>query len=226
MSVRLVNQAAIVTESARTPAPTEINLHRNSKVLEVSFDDGARFELPCQYLRVFSPSAETRVAERRGEPVLGKENVNITRIDPVGTYAVKIAFDDGHDTGIYSWDTLYELGRDRRENWEQYQARARSREEKLAAERNSGDGAGAKVKVRYFERLVDRMGRESEDIALPGPLPDVRALLAALIARDPPLGNTLSEEQVKVTVNKQLADPQTRLRDGDEVAVVPIRPVV
>ena len=93
------------------PKPTDINLHQQSKILELSFDDGSKFELPCEYLRVYSPSAEVR-GHGPGQEILqlGKENVNITAINPIGNYAIQIDFDDDHKTGIYSWDTLYELG--------------------------------------------------------------------------------------------------------------------
>lgn len=103
------------------PRPTEINLHQRSRVLEIAFDDGERFELSCEYLRVFSPSAEVR-GHGPGQEVLqvAKEGVNITRIEPVGHYALKLHFDDGHDTGIYSWDHLLELGRRHDVNWSAY----------------------------------------------------------------------------------------------------------
>jgi len=103
------------------PVPTEINLHRQSRVLEITFDDGAHFNLPCEYLRVFSPSAEVQ-GHGPGQRVLqiGKEGVNIDRIEPVGNYAVCLHFDDEHNTGIYSWETLYKLGVDHEENWRQY----------------------------------------------------------------------------------------------------------
>ena len=108
------------------PTPTEINLHQKSRVLEVSFDDGQRFELPCEYLRVYSPSAEVR-GHGPGQEVLqvGKEDVNIEAIDPVGNYAIKPHFSDGHDTGIYSWDTLYNLGLHQDELWQEYLDRLR-----------------------------------------------------------------------------------------------------
>ena len=103
------------------PVPTELNLHRQSRVLEISFDDGAHFNLPCEYLRVFSPSAEVQ-GHGPGQRVLqvGKEDVNIDRIEPVGNYAVCLHFDDEHNTGIYSWDTLYALGANHEQNWKQY----------------------------------------------------------------------------------------------------------
>jgi len=105
------------------PQPTELNLHRQSRVLEIAFDDGAHFNLPCEYLRVFSPSAEVQghsPEERKLE--VGKEEVNVDRIEPVGNYAVLLHFDDGHNTGIYSWETLYKLGASQQLNWKQYLA--------------------------------------------------------------------------------------------------------
>ena len=102
-------------------APTELNLHQQSRVLEITFDDGTHFKLPCEYLRVFSPSAEVQ-GHGPGQEVLqvGKEDVNIAQITPVGHYAVILHFDDEHNTGIYSWDTLYDLGANYEENWKNY----------------------------------------------------------------------------------------------------------
>ena len=101
--------------------PTEIKLHQNSRLLEVAFEDGTHFQLPCEYLRVFSPSAEVRGhGPGTGTLVTGKEGVNITTIEPVGNYAVRLVFDDGHSTGLYSWNVLYELGADKESNWRDY----------------------------------------------------------------------------------------------------------
>jgi DUF971 family protein len=104
-----------------TPRPTDIKLHQQSKVLEISFDDGSTFNLPCEYLRVYSPSAEVR-GHGPGQEVLqvGKEDVNITNIEPIGNYAIKLEFDDGHNTGLYSWDTLYQLGANHEALWQEY----------------------------------------------------------------------------------------------------------
>jgi DUF971 family protein len=104
-----------------TVRPTDIKLHQKSRVLEISFDDGSHFNLPCEYLRVFSPSAEVR-GHGPGQEVLqtGKENVNITAIEPVGNYAICLFFDDGHSTGIYSWDWLHYLGTNQEEFWKDY----------------------------------------------------------------------------------------------------------
>ena len=106
---------------ATTPIPTEIKLHQASRKLEIAFDNGARFELPCEFLRAYSPSAEVR-GHGPGQEVLqvGKKNVEIERIEPVGAYAVTLVFSDGHDTGIYSWDYLYELGEGYVTLWERY----------------------------------------------------------------------------------------------------------
>lgn len=103
------------------PSPTELNLHRQSKVLEVTFSDGKNFNLPCEFLRVYSPSAEVSghsPDERKLE--VGKHDVNIDRLEPVGNYAVCIYFDDGHNTGIYSWETLYNMGENHSDMWQQY----------------------------------------------------------------------------------------------------------
>lgn len=101
--------------------PTSLTLHRATRTLEVSFDDGMTYTLPCEYLRVFSPSAEVR-GHGLPEPLLvaGKHAVNIDAIEPVGQYAVKLIFDDGHDSGLYDWDFLYALGRDHDANWVRY----------------------------------------------------------------------------------------------------------
>jgi DUF971 family protein len=104
-----------------SPQPTDIKLRTTSRLLEVSFGDGNRFELPFEYLRVFSPSAEVK-GHGGGEGMLqlGKQNVGISAIEPVGNYALRLIFDDGHDTGLYSWTVLHELGRNREANWARY----------------------------------------------------------------------------------------------------------
>ena len=103
------------------PQPTEIKLHQKSRVLEITFADGATFRLPCEFLRVYSPSAEVR-GHGPGQEVLqtGKKDVEISRIEPVGQYAVQLHFSDGHDTGIYSWDLLYDYGVRQDEMWQHY----------------------------------------------------------------------------------------------------------
>ena len=114
----------------KTPDPllaTEIKLRTRSRVLEVAFDDGARYMLPCEYLRVYSPSAEVK-GHGPGQEVLvlGKQHVGIKAVEPVGQYAVKLVFDDGHDSGLYSWKYLRELGEGYALNWAKYQARVQA----------------------------------------------------------------------------------------------------
>jgi len=101
--------------------PLELKLHQTSRVLEIAFDNGARFRLPCEFLRVYSPSAEVRGHTADSwKLVTGKETVNITDMKQVGGYAVKIFFDDGHSSGLYDWHYLYKLGEKRRELWDLY----------------------------------------------------------------------------------------------------------
>jgi len=101
--------------------PTDIILHKKSRTLEILFNTGERFILPCEYLRVHSPSAEVRGHGIGNEKlVLNKEHVNILAIEPVGQYAIKPIFSDGHQSGIYSWKTLYELGKHQVANWQRY----------------------------------------------------------------------------------------------------------
>ena len=101
--------------------PTDIKLHQESRILEIFFEDGQVFELSCEYLRVHSPSAEVRGhSPEQAVLQVGKEKVNIREIEPMGNYAVKLVFDDGHNTGLYTWDYLYELGANRDEFWQRY----------------------------------------------------------------------------------------------------------
>jgi DUF971 family protein len=104
-----------------SPWPTELRLNKDRKALAVTFDDGERFELPAEYLRVRSPSAEVQghsPAERR--VVAGKRDVQISELHPVGNYAVRLVFDDTHSTGIFSWDYLFELGQNQENYWREY----------------------------------------------------------------------------------------------------------
>src|SRR6266566_3250550 len=129
------------------PLATEIRLRRASRVLEVSFSDGSRFELPFEYLRVHSPSAEVK-GHGPGQEVLvlGKENVGIRAVEPVGQYAVKLVFDDGHDTGLYTWKYLHELGRERETKWARY----------LERRARTGCGSASRFRSRIFARARAR----------------------------------------------------------------------
>jgi len=130
------------------PQPTEIALHKASRVMEVSFADGTVFRLPCEFLRAYSPSAEVR-GHGPGQEVLqiGKRNVEITAIEPVGSYAIRLVFSDGHDTGLYSWEYLYYLGKEQERLWQVYLDRmaqaGASRDPDEAGAEGTGDASAS-----------------------------------------------------------------------------------
>ncbi len=109
--------------AARTPTPTNLTLHSSSRVLEVEYDDGRNFRLPFEFMRVYSPSAEVRGhSAEQAKLQVGKRAVTITELQPIGHYAVQPVFSDGHSSGIYSWDYLYELGTNQTRLWNEYLA--------------------------------------------------------------------------------------------------------
>lgn len=197
--------------------PTEIKLHAKSRMLTVGFDDGSLFELPCEYLRVFSKAAEVRTSER---PITGKEGVNITAIEPQGQYAIRVIFDDGHDTGIFSWDSLYALGRDKEKNWADYLERL----ERIGYRRQEPDQGERRVKVLYFSWLAQKLRKESEELTLPASIADVEGLLHWLGQRKRGAAVLFAPGRLRVTVNKQFSEGFTRLHAGDEIALVPTSP--
>lgn len=211
-----------MSDASEHPTPTEISLHRKSRVLQIAFADGQRFQLPCEYLRVYSHAAEV-VAKR--VPETGKENVNIESIEPQGSYALRIAFDDGHDTGIYSWDTLYDLGLNQARYWQDYLDRLAAAGISRAGTR-LGNAAPAqrRIRVLYFNYLAQQMRREAEELNPPATVEDVQGLLAWLRKVKGERGYLLADDRVRVTVNKQFAEPFTKLDPGDEVGIVPNSP--
>jgi DUF971 family protein len=122
--------------------PTEIKLHQQSRLLEISFGDDICYQLPYEFLRVYSPSAEVR-GHGAGQAVLqtGKKNVGVREVLPVGSYAIKIVFDDGHDSGLYAWDYLFDLGQRHAELWQDYL-------ERLAAAGGSREEPANKPKLK------------------------------------------------------------------------------
>ena len=134
--------------------PEELKLDRQARELRVSFGDGTQFVLPCEYLRIFSPSAEVKTARARGDLVTDKQSVNIERIEPYGTYAVRLYFSDGHDTGIYSWESLYQLGQDYQKNWQQYLIDV---ERRSLSTTESGERA---ITILLFATLAEKLDTE------------------------------------------------------------------
>ena len=205
-------------ESARimSPIPEELRLDRQARELHVKFDDGSQFVLPCEYLRIFSPSAEVKVARARGDLVTDKQDVNIERIEPYGTYAVRLYFSDGHDTGIYSWESLHQLGRDHQKNWQQYLMAMEHRD------LSTTSGGERAITVLLFATLAERLGTERLDVVLPSETATVAELLYWLRQRGDIWREAIEPGRLTTTVNRQFAEPTTRLRHGDEVSLTPI----
>ena len=203
--------------TTETPIPIEINLHRKSRLLALRFSDGASFELPCEYLRVFSTAAEVKTSST---PVTGKESINIEKIEPQGQYAIRLVFDDGHDTGIYSWETLYRLGKEQQSNWRSYLERLQA----IGYERQDEVRKERRIKLFYFSWLADKTGKESEEIQLPESVATISDLLKLLTMRRSEIAPVFDATLLRPTINKQFAEFFTRLEDGDEVALVPNRP--
>jgi DUF971 family protein/molybdopterin converting factor small subunit len=198
--------------------PTEIKLHQKSRLLEIAFSDGFRFNYPCEYLRVFSTSAEVKVMDK---PVHGKERVNISQIEPQGTYAIRVHFDDGHDTGIFSWGTLHDLGVNYKNNWQDYLDKLEQFGLTRAAGRATGAGGKVTIKLLYFIELAKISGKDEEDVEIPDSVTDVESLLAWLRRRGPSWKESFADDRVQITVNRQFAEPYTLIEHGDEVAIVP-----
>jgi DUF971 family protein/molybdopterin converting factor small subunit len=196
------------------PIPTEINLDRKTHILDITFDDGARFKLPCEYLRVYSPAAEDKIARSQGQWITGKQHVNIDRIEPMGNYAVQLIFDDGHDTGIYSWQTLYELGQNRQQNWQHYLDQA-GRANAFEAE----SSAPKHVKLFFFAGLAVRLGLDYQEVTVPTGVNTVSQLLAWLRERGVEWCQALTEKNITITANKQFVSPDTLVRSGDEISL-------
>lgn len=206
-----------MTDQTARRHPTDIKLHAKSRILGIAFDDGKAFDLPCEYLRVFSRAAEVRTLDR---PPTGKEGVNISAIEPQGQYAVRIVFDDGHDTGIYSWDTLYRLGTEYAQNWSEYLARL----EQIGYRREEPEAGEKRLCILYFAWLAKKLRRESEELRVPANVADVASLLHWLGTRKRGAAALFEPDRVRVTVNKQFTEPFTKLHEGDEIGIVPTSP--
>lgn len=201
--------------TAMSPIPEELRLDRQARELHVRFDDGAEFVLPCEYLRVFSPSAEVKTARARGDLVTDKQSVNIERIEPCGTYAVRLYFSDGHDTGIYSWESLYQLGQDRQKNWQQYLVDLEQRR------RSPAESEERIITLLLFGALAEELEMEWVDVTLPSETTTVAEFLYWLRQRGDDWHEAIDPRRLTVTVNRQSAEPTTRLHNGDEVSLTP-----
>jgi len=199
--------------------PTEIKLHQKSQLLEISFADGENFKLPSEYLRTHAKSAEIEAADK---PVAGKAAVKLEKLDPQGNYALRLYFDDGYDSGIFSWDTFYELGRDYETNWAQYQIQLEKYGLKRELSNKDSEGI-ATIRLMYFMTNMLKVTRkETEELALPESIRDVEKLLKLLRMRGEDWQRMFADDAVQVTVNKQFAELFTKLENADEVAFVPV----
>ena len=199
--------------------PTEINLHQKSRLLEIAYSDGFRFQYPCEYLRVFSTAAEVKVMEK---PVHGKQRVNISMLDPQGTYALKITFDDGHDTGIYSWSTLHDLGLNYESNWQGYLDKLEKYDLIRGDARVTDKEGKVIVKLVYFIELAKISGKDEEEVIVPDSVTNVETLLVWMRKRGERWKEAFEDNRLQVTVNKQFSEPYTLIEHGDEVAFVPL----
>lgn len=204
--------------------PVEIKLHQKSHVLSIEFSDGLSFNFPVEYLRVNSPAAEVRTQQK---PVIAPANINIDRLEPQGSYAIRIIFDDGHDTGIYSWETFYNLGVNQEKNWQDYldklAAAGLSRDAKAATDATTGSEKN-QYTVLYFAYLAEKMRTEAEEVTPPQDINTVESFMNWLRRMKREKGYLLADDAVRVTVNKQFTEAFTRLDSGDEIAIVPVSP--
>ena len=207
-----------MTDKKEHIAPTEISLHQKSRLLEIAFSDGFRFQFPCEYLRVFSTAAEVKVMTT---PVHGKELVNISSLEPQGSYALKINFDDGHDTGIFSWGSLHELGTNYESNWTKYLEKLRKHNLVRGEGRALGADGKVHVKLVYFIELARISGKNEEEVVLPDSVTDVKTLLVWMRKRGDAWKEAYADDRIQVTVNKQFSESFTLIENGDEVAFVP-----
>ncbi len=198
--------------------PTEISLHQKSRLLEIAFSDGFRFSYPCEYLRVFSTAAEVKVMNK---PVHGKQMVNISLLDPQGTYALKISFDDGHDTGIYSWGTLHELGVNYEANWKTYLERMTKHGLSRGDAKVTDKEGKVIIKLLYFIELAKISGKNEEEVVIPDSVTNVETLLNWMRKRGERWQEAFEANRLQVTVNKQFSEPYTLVEHGDEIAFVP-----
>jgi len=206
-----------MTEPVAPIAPTEINLHKKSRLLEIVFSDGLRFNYPCEYLRVFATESGVQPLDK---PVYDKQRVDISNIEPQGTSLLKLDFDDGY-SGSYSWNTLHKLGENYDQNWKEYLQRIKDNNLQRGEGRATGADSKVTIKLLYFIQLAKVTGKNEEDIAIPESVTNVETLLAWLRKRSADWKDVFADDKVQVTVNKHFAEPYTLVEHGDEVAIVP-----
>jgi DUF971 family protein/molybdopterin converting factor small subunit len=203
-----------LTHQTETPVPTGISLHRQSRILEIGFAGGVRYGLPCEYLRVFSPSAQDQ------GPVPGKIMVNIASIEPQGQEALLLTFDDGH-YDRFSWPFLYALGHSHGKNWTSYLQRLTDAKLTRCGDRDAAPGASLPVTVLYFMQLAEISCTAKTNMRLPVTVTNVQTFLDWLRTRGPAWTEAFEDSSVQVTINKQFAESFTLIEAQDEVGIAP-----
>ena len=201
-----------MTGTSAPVTPTAIKLHRKSRLLEIAYSDETHFLYPCEYLRVVAPVA----GEEAVGPVHGKRLVGITHIEPQGTAALQMDFDDGFSCS-YAWEQLHALGVAYQDNWADYLQQLQDH----GLDRGDGTAGKSRIKLLYFIQLAKLAGRDDEEVELPDTVTHVESLLAWLRGRKPGWQEAFAPDKVQVTVNRHFAEPYTLVEDGDEVAIVP-----
>jgi DUF971 family protein/molybdopterin converting factor small subunit len=202
-----------MSETPTPVTPTAIKLHSKSRLLEVAFSDDARFLYTCEYLRVMAPAA---AGQDTDGPAHGKRPVGIMHIEPQGTAALQLDFDDGFSCN-YAWEALHALGVDYERNWADYLQQLQEH----GLDRGGAAAGKARIKLLYFIQLAKLAGRDEEEVELPETVTHVESLLAWLGGRKPGWQESFAPNKVQVTVNRHFAEPYTLVEDGDEVAIVP-----
>lgn len=202
-----------MTEGDTQPAqiPTGIKLHKKSRYLEIIYPDGDTFNLPCEYLRAYSSAAEEKASQPVGSVLRGKKGINISAVNPVGSYALQIVFDDGHEAGIYSWPRLYDMAINLKRDWED--------REQSVYDKDQDDQGKRTITILYFSALAKRLGLESETITLPDEVVTIDDLIPWLMTRRGEWKKALSGT-LKITVNRRFVGMQDKIFDEDEIALV------
>ncbi len=197
--------------------PTNIKLHKKSRLLEIHFSNGEALTLSCEYLRTHAKSAEIRAS---AFPVAGKIDVNIDKIEPQGTYALRFIFDDGYESGIFSWDTLLDLGHNYKKNWQHY-LELLEQHHLTRSEKNKNNNTRRVTLLFFMDKILAFTKTQEESLVLPDKVKTVSDLLYFLRQRGKKWEKEFSEKEMQVTVNKEFSELFTILDNDDEIAFIP-----
>lgn len=192
------------------PVPTGIKLHKKSRYLEIIYPEGDVFKLPCEYLRLFSPTAEEKISRSKVSHAKARHDVNISAINPVGSYALQIVFDDGRETGIYSWSRLYDMAMNLKKDWEDRSPSLTDVTKNKEAKRT--------ITIFYLSVLAKRLGLENETITLAEDIATIDDLIPWLMTRRGEWKRALAGT-LKITMNHRFVRMTDLISDGDEVAL-------